>query len=66
MVDLFGRWRPWANDDVEILAGVYNVFDEQYRSHASAGDYSSIPGYEIVRGLPEAGRNIRLTLALKY
>ncbi len=66
VVDLFGRWRPFADDRVEVLAGVYNLFDEQYRSHASVADYSGIPGYEIVRGIPEAGRNIRLTLALKY
>jgi hemoglobin/transferrin/lactoferrin receptor protein len=66
VVDVFGRWRPWSNDRVEVLAGVYNLFDEQYRSHASVADYSGIPGYGIVRGIPEAGRNIRLTLALKY
>lgn len=66
LVDVFGRWRPFDDERVELLAGVYNLFDEQYRSHASVADYSHIAGYEIVRGVPEAGRNVRLTLALKY
>lgn len=65
-VDIFGRWRPLNHDRVEVLAGIYNLFDEQYVSHASVADYSAIPDYEIVRGVAEAGRNIRLTLALKY
>lgn len=64
--DVFGRWRPLHNERVEVMAGVYNLFDEQYRAHASVGDYSAIPGYEIVQGLPEPGRNIRVTLAFRY
>lgn len=66
LVDLFGRWRPFEDDRVEVLAAVYNLFDEQYRAHASVADYSAIPGYEIVRGAPEPGRNVRLTLAFRY
>lgn len=66
VVDLFGRWQPFANRNVELLAAVYNVFDEQYRAHASVADYSAIPGYEIVQGLPEPGRNVRLTVSLKF
>lgn len=66
VVDVFGRWRPFHDDRIEVLAGVYNVFDEQYRAHASVADYSAIPDYEIVRGLPEPGRNVRVTLAFRY
>jgi hemoglobin/transferrin/lactoferrin receptor protein len=50
----------------ELQAAVYNLFDKQYRAHASVGDYSGIPGYEIVAGLPEPGRNIRLTAAFRF
>lgn len=66
VIDLFARFRPFGDDRVEVAAGVYNLFDEYYRSHASVADYSDIPDYEIVRGIPEAGRNIRISVGLKY
>jgi hemoglobin/transferrin/lactoferrin receptor protein len=66
VVDVFGRWRPFQDERLTVLASVYNLFDENYRSHASVADYSGIAGYEIVRGVREAGRDVRLTLALKY
>lgn len=66
VVDLFGRWAPFQNRNVELLAAVYNLFDEQYLAHASVADYSTIPGYEIVQGVPEPGRNVRLSVALKF
>ena len=66
VLDLFGRWQPLADQNVELLAAVYNVFDEQYRAHASVADYSGIAGYEIVQGVPEPGRNVRLSVALKF
>lgn len=66
VVDLFGSWRPFGTDTVELQAAVYNLFDKQYRAHASVGDYSSIPGYGIVQGLPEPGRNIRLGVSFRY
>lgn len=65
-VDLFSRWAPFANPDVEILAAVYNLFDETYRAHASPADYSAIPGYEIVQGVHEPGRNVRLTVVYRF
>lgn len=66
VVDLFARWAPFASPDVELLAAVYNLFDETYRHHASVADYSAIPGYEIVRGINEPGRNVRLTVAYRF
>lgn len=66
VLDLFGSWRPFGTDTVELQAAVYNLLDKQYRAHASVGDYSGIPGYEIVRGLPEPGRNIRLGVSFRY
>lgn len=66
VVDLFARWQPFADDRVSVAAAVYNLFDKQYLAHASVADYSTIPDYENVSGLSEAGRNIRLTLSLKY
>ena len=66
VVDLFGSWRPLGTDHLELQAAVYNLFDKQYRAHASVADYRGIPGYEIVAGLPEPGRNIRLTAAVRF
>lgn len=68
VVDLFARWQPFGTDTAELQAAVYNLFDKQYRAHASVGDYAQIgdPDYAIVQGLPEPGRNVRLTAALRF
>ncbi|MFC4255505.1 TonB-dependent receptor [Altererythrobacter xixiisoli] len=66
VVDLFGRWQPFASDLIELQLAVYNLFDVQYRAHASVGDYSAIPDYEIVAGLPEPGRNVRIGVSFRY
>lgn len=66
VVDLFARWQPFGDDRVTLLAAVYNLLDKRYRAHASVGDYSSIPDYELVAGLPERGRDIRLTASFRY
>ncbi|WP_325283841.1 TonB-dependent receptor domain-containing protein [Sphingomonas sp.] len=66
VVDLFARWQPFGTEMLELQAAVYNLFDLQYRAHASVADYSGIPGYEIVAGLPEPGRNVRLTAAVRF
>lgn len=65
-VDLFGRWQPFDSDAFELLAGVYNLFDETYIAHASVGNYTAIPGYEIVSGINEPGRNIRLGASFRF
>ncbi|OYX66944.1 MAG: TonB-dependent receptor [Sphingomonadales bacterium 32-64-17] len=65
-VDLFARWQPLGNERFELMAAVYNLFDETYLSHASVGDYTAIPDYGIVRGVNEPGRNIRLGASLRF
>lgn len=66
VVDLFGRWRPFGDERLTLLAGVYNLFDQRYRAHASVADYSTIPGYEGVVGIREPGRDFRLTAAVRF
>ncbi|WP_338445102.1 TonB-dependent receptor [Pelagerythrobacter marensis] len=66
VVDLFGRWQPFGDERLSLLAGVYNLFDETYIAHASVGDYTAIPDYGIVSGLPEAGRNVRLSASVRF
>lgn len=67
-VDLFGSWRPFGTDMVELQAAVYNLFDARYIAHASTADYGQLGlrDYAIVSGLPEPGRNIRLTAAFRF
>jgi hemoglobin/transferrin/lactoferrin receptor protein len=66
VLDLFARWAPFEDRNIELLAAVYNVFNETYRAHASVADYSAIRDYEIVRGLNEPGRNVRLTASYRF
>lgn len=49
VVDLYGRWRPFADRGLAVTAGVDNVFDE---------DYS-----RTVAGASEAGRGFRFDLS---
>ncbi|MEP3157663.1 MAG: TonB-dependent receptor [Nitratireductor sp.] len=65
-VDLFARWQPLGTRSVELFAAVYNLFDETYIAHASVGDYTAIPDYEIVSGVNEPGRNIRLGASFRF
>lgn len=66
VVDLFGRWQPFNSELIELQLAVYNLLDKQYRAHASVGDYTAIPDYEIVAGLPEPGRNVRIGVSFRY
>ncbi|MBJ7418101.1 MAG: TonB-dependent receptor, partial [Niveispirillum sp.] len=66
VVDLFARWQPLADDSLTLTAGVYNLFDKLYRAHASVADYNAIAGWEGVAGVYEPGRDIRLSVAVRY
>ncbi len=63
IVDLFATWEV---GDFELSAAVYNLFDEDYLAHASVADYSDIPGWGIVAGVPEPGRDVRLSVAFNF
>ncbi|MFV3131892.1 TonB-dependent receptor domain-containing protein [Niveispirillum sp. KHB5.9] len=66
VVDLFARWQPLDDDSLTVTAGVYNLFDKLYRAHASVADYNAIPGWEGVAGVYEPGRDVRLSVAVRY
>lgn len=63
-VDIFADWR--ISDNVSLNLAVTNLFDELYRDHSSVGDYSAVPGYELVVGPWEAGRDIRLSASFSF
>ncbi|MGR4892908.1 TonB-dependent receptor domain-containing protein [Sphingopyxis sp. LARHCG72] len=67
-VDLFGSWCPFGTDRLELQAAVYNLFDKRYIAHASTADYGQLglADYAIVSGLPEPGRNVRLTASVRF
>lgn len=66
--DLAARWSPRLGgalgQRVELGLTVRNLFDAQFRDHASVADYNAIAGWEGVAGLYEAGRDVRLSVSL--
>ena len=66
VVDLFGNWKPFGSERTNVALGIYNLFDERYRAHASVADYNHIPDWEGIAGVYEPGRNIRLTAAFRF
>ncbi|MCQ3828924.1 TonB-dependent receptor [Microbulbifer elongatus] len=64
--DVYLRWQPLQDDSLAVNFAVQNLFDEHYRDHSSVGDYSHIPGWEIVSGLYEAGRDVRLSVDYRF
>lgn len=63
-VDLFAEWDVSPN--LVLNLAVINLFDKQYRDHSSVGDYSEVPGYGVVAGPWEAGRDIRLSASYSF
>lgn len=59
--DIYARWRPLAGDQLTLAVTVQNLFDRQYQDHASYAVYG-----DVAAGLPEAGRDIRLSAAYRF
>ncbi len=64
--DVYARWLPLSDDQLTVTFSINNLFDKQFISHASPEDLTHIAGYEMVSGYAEEGRDIRLSLALKF
>lgn len=60
--DLYLEWYPMADERLSVNLSVNNVFDKQYFDHGTFG-YDEDEGENI--GLPEAGRDARLTISYK-
>lgn len=63
---LYARWLPMGSDRLTLSLTINNLFDEQYINHASVADYTANAGWESVSGAPSAGRDVRLSAALKF
>lgn len=64
--DIYARWKPLTDDSLSVNFAVQNLFDEYYRDHSSVADYSDIPGWGIVSGLYETGRDVRLSVDYRF
>ena len=61
--DVYISWQPVANTDFDLKFSINNLFDKQYVDQASFG-YSS--RFSQVIGVPEAGRDFRLTASMRF
>ncbi len=61
--DAYVSWRPMANTDFDLKFAVINLFDKQFLDQASYG-YTS--RYNMWAGVPEAGRDFRLTASMRF
>lgn len=60
--DLYAEWQA-VPESLTVTLTLKNLLDKQYLDHASNEDFTHIPGYGIVRGSYEPGRELRLGLA---
>lgn len=63
-VDIFAEWT--ITEGLVLNLAATNLLDELYRDHSSVGDFSDVPGYGIVVGPWEAGRDVRLSLSYSF
>ncbi|MCT7654692.1 TonB-dependent receptor [Oceanimonas sp. NS1] len=62
--DVYVEWLPLGQDTLTLNLTVQNLFDKQYRDHASVADFTSF-GWMVV-GPYEAGRDIRVSASYKF
>lgn len=60
--DLYAEWQALP-EQLTFTLTLKNLLDKQYLDHASNEDFTHIPGYNIVRGSYEPGRELRLGVA---
>lgn len=62
--DLYSEWQALP-ERLTLTVTLKNIFDKTYLDHASNEDFEHIVDYEGVRGSNEAGRELRLGVALR-
>ncbi|MGB0892837.1 MAG: TonB-dependent receptor domain-containing protein [Parashewanella sp.] len=61
--DLYAEWYPLDSDSLSVNLSINNLLDKQFYDHGTFG-YDS--DEKKIIGLPEAGRDFRLTLGYKF
>lgn len=64
--DFYIQWRPASSEDIRVGLTVRNIFDKNYLDHASVADFTHVPGYELIKGYNEPGRDVRLSVAWQF
>ncbi|MDK2125150.1 TonB-dependent receptor domain-containing protein [Parachitinimonas caeni] len=61
--DVYARWLPTGKDNLNLTLTVKNLFDRQFYDQGSFGYH---PRWGKVAGLPEPGRDVRVSVAYKF
>ena len=61
--DLYAQWNPDGKENLTLSFAIKNIFDKYYLDQASFGYHSR---WRTVAGLPETGRDFRVTLAYRF
>lgn len=64
--DIAVNYKPSNVKNLTVIAGVDNIFDEEYVSHISENRNYTISGVNVSTADYEPGRNIKVTLAYKF
>lgn len=64
--DVAVNWKPKVMKNLTIIAGVDNIFEEEYISHISENRSFTVGSNLVSTGDYEAGRNFKVTLAYKF
>lgn len=64
--DIYVNWQPLDDDTLTLNLAVKNLFDKQYLDHASLEDFTHHAWYDLIKGSPEAGRDISLSASLRF
>jgi len=62
--DIYVQWQPV--EYISLNLTVQNLLDELYIDHSSVADYNNIPGWEGVSGIPESGRDVRVSVSYQF
>jgi hemoglobin/transferrin/lactoferrin receptor protein len=63
VTDIYAQWTPLEGKDLHVKLSVNNLFDKFYSNQATPG-FNTVLGR--VAGLPEPGRDVRLTLSYQF
>lgn len=64
--DIYAQWLPLENQDLRVTLTVNNLFDKDYLNHATNADFSQFADFENIIGLPDPGRDVRLSVAWQF
>src|SRR5690606_38679874 len=64
--DFYLHWQPGFWQNLSMTLTVKNAFDRQYLDHGSIEDFTHVPDYEGIVGYPAPGRDIRLSVGVRF